>query len=85
MSKYEKQYNKNARRRYNKKYYGRTSNLYEPRPWSDDEIDMMINKTKTDSELSVILQRSVTAIQRKRWAIKKELEITKKITNIRKD
>ena len=58
------------RRQYNKEYYGKTSFLYERRNWSADEEDMIIAHEKTDAEMSVILQRSVRAIQKHRHILK---------------
>ena len=48
-----------------KRYYGRTQ-LYEPREWTQEEIDLILARDMTDMELSELIHRSVQAIQIKR-------------------
>lgn len=75
-SKYEKRPKlKVTRRIYNKKYYGRTANKYERRFWKEPEIEAVLERKYTDTELSEMLQRSVGAIQRKRWELRQKGEI----------
>jgi len=57
-----------------KRYYQK-SQKYEPKIWSDAEIEEILNPEIPDSELSKILCRSVGAIQGKRCNIKKALRL----------
>jgi hypothetical protein len=57
--------------RQNRRYYHKTTFLYDRRKWDEDEDRMILEHSITDSELSAIIQRSVGAIQRRRWYLKK--------------
>ncbi len=57
----------------NKRYYGKTANLYPLRHWSKEEIDMVMEHSIPDSELSVKLKRSLKSIQEKRRREKNKL------------
>jgi hypothetical protein len=51
----------------NKRYYQKTENAENGKQkWSEDEVEMIMEKRKTDTELAYILGRSVKAIQIKR-------------------
>lgn len=60
------------RANYNREYYGMTRNLYPRKVWDQDEDEMILKHEITDSELSVILSRSVSAIQERRCRLRKE-------------
>lgn len=64
-----------ANLRYKRKYYGRTANLYERRPWDGEEDDMVLEHKITDSEMSPILRRSVGAIQQRRHHLRKAMSV----------
>ena len=67
---------RNTRNAQKRRYYGKTSNAKNSRkPWTEDEIDLIIEHNKTDTELAGILGRSVRAIQAKRPNVKKDLNI----------
>lgn len=57
---------------YNKKYYSRTA-VYPPRPWTENEIQMLFDETITDYELSEKIHRSMKAIVLKRHRVRKEM------------
>ena len=60
-----------CKKEYNKRYYGRAGE-YKPRAWStEDEKEIMYSKL-SDRELEVKLQRSIGAIQSRRWIINSE-------------
>ncbi|MCD8006044.1 MAG: hypothetical protein LUF29_03575 [Oscillospiraceae bacterium] len=61
------------RRANNKRYYGRTTNLYPGRAWTKEEEEMVLAHTIPDSELSAKIERSVKGIQEKRRRLKKEI------------
>lgn len=81
MSKYKYESAKNARARYNKKYYGKSANKYESRPWTIKEMNEIIDHKKTDTELSKELKRSVGAIQKKRYYINHQNKIVQHAQN----
>lgn len=57
-----------------KRYYNKTSKRKNYRkPWTEEEINMIINSKLTDHEISDILERSVQSIQIKRCRINAEL------------
>lgn len=47
------------------------SYLYGKRPWEQNEIDLLFKGGMTDRELSVKIERSLTAIQIKRSKLRK--------------
>lgn len=55
---------------YNRRYYAKTA-LYEPRGWTDEEVEMIMAREKPDRELSEILHRSMRSILSKRRKVKK--------------
>ena len=55
---------------YNRRYYAKTA-LYEPRKWTDEEVEMIMSREKSDRELSEILHRSMRGILSKRHKVKK--------------
>lgn len=55
---------------YNRRYYAKTA-LYEPRRWTNAEVEMIMAREKPDSELSEILHRSMKSIVMKRHKVKK--------------
>lgn len=61
-------------RRQKQRYYGRTSFLYPARLWTYEEDEMVTAHEITDSELSAKIERSVRAIQRRRWQLKHQAE-----------
>lgn len=69
---HSKNVRRKARQRYNKRYYSQTSNLYEKKRWSPDEDDMVLKRVLSDVNLSILLQRSVGAIQHRRHNLKKK-------------
>lgn len=46
---------------------------YPRRRWTDEEIELLLDQTITDRELSEIICRSVSAIYTKRVHVRKEL------------
>ena len=65
MEKYKK-----TKREQQKRYYHKTQDAPNSKNyWTDEETEMIMNKTVSDTELSHILGRSVKAIQRKRHRI----------------
>ena len=54
---------------YNRRYYSKTA-LYEPRKWTDEEVEMIMGREKSDRQLSEILQRSMKSIVKKRYMVK---------------
>jgi hypothetical protein len=64
-----------ARERQKARYYGKTTDAENRRqPWTVDEMIAILNKSKTDTELSKEIGRSVKAIQVMRSRAKKRLE-----------
>lgn len=62
-----------TQRKYKTGYRERTgSGLYEPRPYDADEDEMILKHEIPDRELSVMLERSVLAIQIHRTRLKKK-------------
>ena len=58
---------------YNSRYYARTQNAPNKRQrWTLHDMDMIIKREVSDTELSKLLGRSVRAIQMKRQKLKKE-------------
>lgn len=56
------------------RYYGKTTNAENRyQPWSVHEIDAIMKREKSDTELSAELGRSVKAIQVRRSTIKRRL------------
>lgn len=64
---------KAACNRQRQRYYGKTSFLYERRPWDEYEDRMVIEHNLTDSQLSDLLERSVRAIQVRRSRLKNNI------------
>ena len=63
-----------TRERQKARYYGKTTNADNRcQPWSVHEMEAIINKGKTDTELSKELGRSVKAIQVMRCKARKRL------------
>ena len=57
------------------RYYGKTQDAENRgQPWTADEMIAILNKSKTDTELSKEMGRSVKAIQVMRSRAKKRLE-----------
>ena len=48
--------------------------MYPKRPWEDWEIELVLEHSLTNAELSPIIQRSANAIHAKRSELKKQLE-----------
>ena len=79
MSQYE--YTKAYRKRYpekrraeKKRYYDKTANAENGGTrWNEDMIKLIIEHNFTDTELSEILGKSVNAIQKKRWEVKRAI------------
>ncbi len=62
-----------ARKRQKRRYRERTnSNLYNRRIWTIKEMNLILEHSMTDRELSELLKRSVGAIQVQRSRIKNE-------------
>ena len=61
-----------TRKKQRKRYYNKTSYLYEGRRWTPEEDDMVMAHISSDTVLSERLHRSVQAIQRRRWMLKKK-------------
>lgn len=59
------------KRRYQRGYRKRTG-TYEPREWTDHEINLVLAQKMTDRELSKLIKRSIAAIQIKRSRLRKE-------------
>lgn len=57
------------------RYYGKTSNIYPRRKWTNSELNMIFERNITDPELSKAIQRSVHSIQQKRYEMKRLLEV----------
>lgn len=55
--------------------YYRKTNIYERREWTSSEIEAIMAKDITDTELSKIMHRSVRSIQQKRCRVKKSMEV----------
>ena len=58
------------RRRYNKKYYARTRK-YNYIRWTKEMDNMVLEHKITDTEMSDIIDKSVMAIQVRRWRLKR--------------
>ncbi|MCC8103444.1 MAG: hypothetical protein LIP11_14700 [Clostridiales bacterium] len=59
------------RKEQKKRYYAKTANLYPARPWTEEETRMVMDHRIPDSELSVLIRRSMKSIQEKRRREKK--------------
>ena len=60
---------------YNSRYYKKTENAIRKRlKWTDKEIEMILGKKHTDTELSNMIGRSVKAIQVKRSKLNAQWE-----------
>lgn len=64
-SKYDK-----TRYEQRKRYYKKTQK-YPPRRWTDEEDIIVMKHDLSDVELSVMLRRSVGAVQARRYVLKK--------------
>ena len=64
---------RNAQR---KRYYRQTQGN-KPKRWSEDEIQMVLDKPVTDRELSELMNRSMQSIQLKRHNVRSEEQIQK--------
>ncbi|WP_418428041.1 hypothetical protein [Blautia hydrogenotrophica] len=60
-------------RNYNKRYYKQTAK-YAPRPWTENEIQMLFDETINDRELSEKIHRSMKSIVLKRHRVRKETD-----------
>lgn len=56
------------------RYYGKSSNIYPRREWTNSELNMIFERKIPDPELSKAIQRSVHSIQQKRYEMKRSLE-----------
>jgi hypothetical protein len=66
---------------YNERYYKRTQDAENSRlMWNEEEIRIILNKEKSDTELAKLLGRSVKAIQIKRTKVLREREKDEKNT-----
>ena len=70
QTKYKEYIARNKQRNYKK---GR-ENCYKHQ-WNYDEICLIMNSDYTDRELSQFINHSVNAIQKKRWEMRKELNL----------
>lgn len=61
-----------AKRRQHKTYYAKTAFIYASRPWLPSEDEQVIAHSIPDSELCEKIQRSLKAIQNRRWRLKKQ-------------
>lgn len=73
--KYKKKYNqtekgKQARRKYNKRYYSKTASLYPEREFNEIEDTLILEHRWTDTQLAQTIHRSVASIQTRRWRLK---------------
>ncbi|MCD8119353.1 MAG: hypothetical protein LUE29_07745 [Lachnospiraceae bacterium] len=57
---------KQQRHEAHKRYYAKTANIYPARPWTEEEIRLVMEHSIPDSELSKKLGRSMKSIQEKR-------------------
>ena len=71
MEKYRKTRNAQKRRYYHKTAFSENSKKH----YRADELSMILEHKYTDSELSILLGRSVGSIQTKRRRLKRELEL----------
>lgn len=62
---------KETRNAQRKRYYGKTNNKYPSRSWTEDEDELVLAHSMTDTELSKAIERSVQAIQVRRCKLKK--------------
>lgn len=67
-----REYAKRIKRNYREKT---GAYLYEKRLWTNYEDELIMEHAMTDRELSVKIQRSVGAIQLRRWRLKKEEQL----------
>lgn len=76
MSRYTNNPKEKARRaEYNKKYYARTSTGREKlNRWTLAEMRMVQKHEISDTELAKKIHRSVAAIQKMRWELKRKTE-----------
>ena len=64
------------RKKQKQRYRDRTgSGLYAPKKWEDWENELVLNHEVLDNELSVMLKRSVSAIQVRRCKLVKKRDI----------
>jgi len=62
-----------TRKKQKQRYRDRTgSGLYTPKKWEEWEDELVVKHDVSDNELSVILKRSVQAIQVRRWRLVKK-------------
>lgn len=59
--------------RQKRRYYGKTAFRYPKRRWTCDEDRIILAHKNTDTELSIMLERSVAAIQKRRCVLKNQL------------
>ncbi|MCD8119076.1 MAG: hypothetical protein LUE29_06310 [Lachnospiraceae bacterium] len=62
---------KQQRHEAHKRYYAKTANIYPARPWTEEEIQMVMEHSIPDSELSEKLGRSMKSIQEKRGRVRR--------------
>lgn len=60
-------------RQQKRRYYGKTAFLYEKRNWTIVEDNMVLEHKMPDVVLSEKIHRSVGAIQKRRWKLKKKI------------
>ena len=61
---------KKTRNAQKKRYYSKTA-IYGRSQWTSEQDKMVLEPMITDTELSVIIGHSVSAIQKRRWRLKK--------------
>ena len=61
-------------RKQKQRYYERTA-TYAPIPWTQEDLDLILNHEKTDAELRRLTGHSVRAIQIKRSRLKSRLQM----------
>lgn len=63
---------KNTRKQQKRRYRMRTGScLYQPKAWTESEDELVVRHDIKDTELSVLLKRSVQSIQIRRCRLKK--------------
>lgn len=72
-----------TRTNYNRRYYQRTS-VYQPRKWSDEEIEMLFDDDISDRELSEKIGRSMKSIVLKRSRVRKNIKSHKPVVDKQK-
>ena len=60
------------------RYYDKTA-VYEPNPWTPYQDKLVLEHIITDSELSSLIGHSVSAIQQRRYRLKKLMEKSEEV------